>query len=218
MDSPEAMASMHDRGVHALGAWDGRIFTMREDEEEGRVTVWELVDEAKAEWAEYVVISGSHYSILNECPFSSHGPSIYEELRVLPCFCDGYLLLYNWHYSYCRSYARGLLNLATFEWEKVTLPPRTVAFEKKTEDDREGSDIFESDSEEDRGYGSGDSGHGFVQRAVRHRRKKSCAEINSRPGKTEVRESVREVKEFSNLSFWHKNAVYLCMFGMNGVV
>ena len=123
--------------VHALGVWEGRIFTTREDCSKRKIIVWELVDQAKEEWVKYVIISSGNYNMLMECDFFNHGPSIYEDLRVFPCFCDGYLLLYNWHYSGCQSYALGMLNLGTSEWEKVDLPPGIVAYENDTDEDSE---------------------------------------------------------------------------------
>lgn len=161
LDFPEVkQAEEGGGGVHALGVWEGRIFTTREDNSKRKVTVWELVDQTKEEWVKYAIISGADYDLLMTCDFANYGPSIYEELRLVPCFCDGYLLIYNWHYSNCQSYALGMLNLATYEWEKIVLPPRTVAIEKDTAEDsemEEGSDNEEGTDSE----GGSEKGSGF---------------------------------------------------------
>ncbi|KAG0620505.1 hypothetical protein M758_4G221100 [Ceratodon purpureus] len=149
MDFPEVKGSGEDGcDVHTLGVWEGRIFTTREDCSNGNVTVWELVDPIREEWAKYVVISGANYSMLNECDFFNQGPSVYEDLRVYPCFCNGYLLLYNWHYTDCRSYAMGMLNLATHEWEKIHFPSWTVAFQEVAEEDSDMDEYFEAEEED----------------------------------------------------------------------
>lgn len=70
--------------VHALGHWEGRIFTTREVLK-GNVTVWELTNQ---EWIQSGIISGKDYSGLMKCDFGSWGHGIYFELRLVPCFCD----------------------------------------------------------------------------------------------------------------------------------
>ena len=191
MDFPEVKQKEDGGGaVHALGEWEGRIFTTRENCRKRNITVWELEDPAKEEWVKSIIISGKGYDHLMECDFSSYGPSVYEDLSIVPCFCDGYLLIYNWHYSNCQSYALGVVNLATSEWESVDLPPRTVAIEiehiekdphMEEDSDNEGGYVeaygtgsdSDEDAEEDEGSGSDASDPGCAGIASQVRRVKT---------------------------------------------
>jgi hypothetical protein len=127
--------------THALGEWEGRIFTSRDEAGKETVQVWELIDQKS--WVEYASMSEEEYGCLMTC--SNPCPDNLENMVIVPCFCNGYLLVYNWQYNICQVESLMMLNLATKEWKHVDLPMGTVAVEAS--DSEEGSD-----SEEDVSY------------------------------------------------------------------
>jgi hypothetical protein len=88
-------------------------------------------------------MSEEEYGCLMTC--SNPCPDNLENMVIVPCFCNGYLLVYNWQYNICQVESLMMLNLATKEWKHVDLPMGTVAVEAS--DSEEGSD-----SEEDVSY------------------------------------------------------------------
>ncbi|KAG0601678.1 hypothetical protein M758_11G131200 [Ceratodon purpureus] len=149
--------------VHALGAWNGRIFTPREDSEVRNVTVWELMDRTKQEWREYAVMPKEDYDMFKKCVYMSGSSPRGCMMRFVPCFCDGYLLIYNWQYVNGVAEALAMLDLATKKWIQVDLPRGTVGIkegsnesvDKKEKlgsvDEGEEDEGSEDEDEEDKG-------------------------------------------------------------------
>jgi F-box interacting protein len=122
LDFPFASGDDHN----TLGVWEGRIFTVREDRRNHKITVWELVDVKKQEWVEYARCPEEEYDrlLLYTTDLSYLA---YEDKDLVSVFCDEYLLIYNWHYRGNQAYELLMFNLETKKWIPVGLPRGTVS-------------------------------------------------------------------------------------------
>lgn len=144
LDFP-GMTLVEDRG--ALGVWDGRIFTVKEDIRQHNISVWELVDPKKQEeWVEYARCSEYDY---RQIMFGNQDLDT-ENMLLLPFFCDEYLLVCNWQYEDGRANALMMFHMKTKKWEQVGLPTGILSIADEGEEDSEfGEEETEVDCEGD---------------------------------------------------------------------